>query len=691
MPNIASDLAHRLAENAEAVCRHYLPNGKRAGRYWLIGDIDNAPGRSLYVRLIGTGTGRGAAGKWTDAATGEHGDLLDVIAGRQRLTTLGDTLDEARRFLSLSSAERFDDRRREPVPTGSPEAARRLLAMSTPIAGTLAETYLRKRGIANSRKISLRFHPRCYYRADAGDRDNVPTSWPALIAAVTDLDGTVTGVHRTWLDPSGKGKAPVATPRRAMGHLLGNGVRFGRVDDTMVAGEGIETMLSLAEVLPSLPGIAALSANHLAALASCRQRFAACTSPATTIPLAIARHTPWPNALEAVWGRSADADATTRRFQRRSAAGAESMPSPPRCAFSWRPKTWHGSWPLKPIIATTCRRPGGSALARERRSTSANGRSVSRPRPSERAIGPEAVRAGNGSGCDYFPLHARGAHSSRGKIVFAFAVLRSRCGRAGLTPSAVPTRSAPGLRRRRRPRWARPPLTEADAMTTDDEPIHTESPTASLLVELQLYGHRPFQDEPDARPLPEDRIVRGALADIFDALVSTLLETRLEPDLEELLWGTVNLFHRTVTQIERELDTNEAAQKRSQRDQDGSEIASVELEKLLAEGLTLIERRNAFEAMRDGAAELFEVHTGSPWRLRRGSLVSYRSLTAAVIDSREFIAARRRAQNEVLVPAGPKIAFTGGTDATDHKLIWDTLDKVHAKHPGMVLLHGGSP
>ena len=137
-------------------------------------------------------------------------------------------------------------------------------------------------------------------------------------------------------------------------------------------------------------------------------------------------------------------------------------------------------------------------------------------------------------------------------------------------------------------------------MTTDDEPIHTESPTASLLVELQLYGHRPFQDEPDARPLPEDRIVRGALADIFDALVSTMLETRLEPDLEELLWGTVNLFQRTVTQIERELDTNEAAQKRSQRDQDGSEIASVELEKLLAEGLTLIERRNAFEAMRDG-------------------------------------------------------------------------------------------
>ena len=55
------------------------------------------------------------------------------------------------------------------------------------------------------------------------------------------------------------------------------------------------------------------------------------------------------------------------------------------------------------------------------------------------------------------------------------------------------------------------------------------------------------------------------------------------------------------------------------------------------------------------------------------------------------LAARRRADTELLVPAGPKIAFTGGADFNDHQLIWATLDKVHAKHPGMVLLHGGSP
>ena len=90
--------------------------------------------------------------------------------------------------------------------------------------------------------------------------------WPALLAAVTDAAGTITGVHRTWLARDGAGKAPIARPRRAMGQLLGNGVRFGTVRDVLAAGEGIETALSLRCVMPRLPMIAALSANHLAAL-----------------------------------------------------------------------------------------------------------------------------------------------------------------------------------------------------------------------------------------------------------------------------------------------------------------------------------------------------------------------------------------------------------------------------------------
>lgn len=87
-----------------------------------------------------------------------------------------------------------------------------------------------------------------------------------MIAAVTDNEGTITGVHRTWLDPQSHDKAAVAYPRRAMGHLLGSGVRFGKADSVMVAGEGLETLLSLRQVMPSMAMIAGLSAAHLAAI-----------------------------------------------------------------------------------------------------------------------------------------------------------------------------------------------------------------------------------------------------------------------------------------------------------------------------------------------------------------------------------------------------------------------------------------
>lgn len=265
MAQSAADLARRLARDAEAVCRHYLSNGRRQGRYWLVGDVHNTPGRSMFVRLSGPGYGPGAAGHWADAATAEFGDLLDVIRESCGFTEFRDVAEEARRFLGLPKSEyRLVSQGTKPAPRGSPESARRLFATSRPIAGTLAAAYLHARGIfAVHDGGALRFHPRCYYRPD----EYAPTeTWPAMVACVTDLDGHLTGVHRTWLDPSGRGKAPIGTPRRAMGELLGNAVRFGVADDVLAAGEGIETMLSLRCALPTMPMAAALSANHLIAL-----------------------------------------------------------------------------------------------------------------------------------------------------------------------------------------------------------------------------------------------------------------------------------------------------------------------------------------------------------------------------------------------------------------------------------------
>jgi len=74
-----NELLSALAQNAEQVCRHYLPAGRREGSYWMVGDLQNNSGRSLFVRLTGPTSGPGARGKWTDSATSEFGDLLDII------------------------------------------------------------------------------------------------------------------------------------------------------------------------------------------------------------------------------------------------------------------------------------------------------------------------------------------------------------------------------------------------------------------------------------------------------------------------------------------------------------------------------------------------------------------------------------------------------------------------------------
>lgn len=179
----AGELARCLGNHAEAVCRYYLSAGHREGRYWLVGDVRNTPGRSMFVRLYDSA--KGPAGKWTDASSFEHGDLLDVIRESCGLIDFKDVTDEAKTFLSLPHEElESTSRYRAPsAPSGSREAARRLFAMSRPLGGSVVETYLRNRGITFLHGTrSLRFHPRCYYRPD----EHGPTeTWPAIIAAVT--------------------------------------------------------------------------------------------------------------------------------------------------------------------------------------------------------------------------------------------------------------------------------------------------------------------------------------------------------------------------------------------------------------------------------------------------------------------------------------------------------------------------
>ena len=252
----ASTVSALLAQRAEAVCRHYLPNGKKQGRYWCAGDARGASGRSLFVRLAPPGT----VGKWTDAAEGIHGDLLDLIRLATGSASLREALTEARRFLaqpvspaSSGPGDNYDRTR----------AARNLWDRCGPIDSTHAEAYLRARAIRRCRFPALRFHFALPYRNDDGGWRR----FPALVAAVTGDDGALEGVHRTWLDPARPAKARVSRPRKALGRVHGLAVRFGDpgASTTLLVGEGIETVLSLVTAAPDTLSAAALSAGSLGA------------------------------------------------------------------------------------------------------------------------------------------------------------------------------------------------------------------------------------------------------------------------------------------------------------------------------------------------------------------------------------------------------------------------------------------
>ena len=254
----ASAIAAALAARAEDVCRHYLPGGSRQGRFWIAGDKDGTPGRSLYVRLHPPGT----PGKWNDAATAEHGDLLDIIRHRSGASTLRDTLAEARRFLALPASAALSNTPAADDTYDSVAAARRIWQHCKPIANSHAQAYLQARGIAPRPLTALRFHPALRYR----ERTNI-TNLPAMVAAATNNDGAVLGIHRTWLDPKTPAKASVSSPRKALGTIHGLAVRLTphKNDTPLVVGEGIETVLSIVTTVPAIPAAAALSAGHLAA------------------------------------------------------------------------------------------------------------------------------------------------------------------------------------------------------------------------------------------------------------------------------------------------------------------------------------------------------------------------------------------------------------------------------------------
>ena len=252
----AGAISSALSEHALAACQAWLPRGSREGRWWCVGNIAGEPGDSLQVRLAPPGT----VGKWNDTATGEHGDLLDILVHREGSYALA--LQTARQFLALPhdipvSTPAARRRSRRPSTTSTARAAR-IWAETDPLTpDTHAWAYLANRGIRFRAEApaQLRAHPALRYW-----HDGISATLPALVGRI---DGDPCAIHRTWIDPHTHEKADLPKPRLALGPLRGRGVTLWRGTTTIIVAEGIETALSVPDISPGATVIATLSAGTL--------------------------------------------------------------------------------------------------------------------------------------------------------------------------------------------------------------------------------------------------------------------------------------------------------------------------------------------------------------------------------------------------------------------------------------------
>ena len=261
-----ADLSADLADRTESYCRQYFPEGRKQGNYWQVGDTSGAKGQSLAIRLQAQG-GR-KAGAWVDYATGEYGDLIDLLHERLGSVTLKETLREARSFLGEATCPtvlRDTQTRAQPEAASSNRIARacKLFAAGKLVLGTLAASYLQGRGIARFGP-ALRYHPQVFLRHGEDDADP-PQRVPALLAKITDNRGQITGCARIYLDPSTGGLAEIESPKQILGQLHGHAIRFwsGNARAGLIVGEGLENTLSVGTALPEFDLASCLTATHL--------------------------------------------------------------------------------------------------------------------------------------------------------------------------------------------------------------------------------------------------------------------------------------------------------------------------------------------------------------------------------------------------------------------------------------------
>ena len=233
-------------------------------------------------------------------------------------------------------------------------------------------------------------------------------------------------------------------------------------------------------------------------------------------------------------------------------------------------------------------------------------------------------------------------------------------------------------------------------MSFDIDIIESEgqSATATVCENAALFGAAPERDEFDTREVWDQDDALAAIAESFRILSEGVAPDgfQLADERESLLWGFVNMLDSQTNRLDRAADKLMPELRDLQRAQDGTEIKSLELEMTTHRAQCLTDRRDAFETMRDQAAEAYRATTGDVWRPRRGSHASQTGkLTSASIDARDFQRARQDRKTAAHLPQGTLVAIAGGKDVADPAAVIAMLDRTRAKHADMVLVHGGGP
>ena len=221
-----------------------------------------------------------------------------------------------------------------------------------------------------------------------------------------------------------------------------------------------------------------------------------------------------------------------------------------------------------------------------------------------------------------------------------------------------------------------------------------QSMTATICENAALYGAAPERGELDPREVWDEDDVLAAVAEAFRIMAEGACPdgTQLADERESLLWGFVNMLHAQTQRLDRAVDRLSPDLRDLQRDQDGTEIRSRELELVTDRAQNLGDRRDAFEKMRDAAAQAYREETGDTWRPRHGSHASQTGkLTSAAIDARDFVRARKDRATMAHLPSGTLVAIAGGKDVADPAAVIARLDQARAKYADLVLVHGGGP